>query len=166
MNSLKRFISGVLVGLSLSGRSTPLTAPATNGDSPRIVATLEFNPGPTIVDECKSAPPDTFEFYTNKTGRAVRLAALDLWLGLYKGAIYDAAVVVDIRHGRDSMRIATMRWDRYADPNGLHQRYIALPYPVDIRPGGEIVIYAKKCWIEGTKSPLHPIVDFYFLDKP
>lgn len=133
--------------------------------------TLEFNPGPVVVEECKNSPPDTFKFYANKTTRSVRLAALDIWMGLYVGAVYDASVVVDVRRGGSDTqdgytRVGTFRWDHYGDPSMPHQRYISLPAPLVVYPGDVLVVYATKCFISGTHSPLHPVVLFYFLDNP
>ena len=130
------------------------------GEEPGRAFTAEFNPGAVVVDECKSTPPDTFVAYT-ADGR-VDLLAVDMWMGIYKGAFYDATVVVDIwRGGAFDTRAARFSWDRYADPDGLHHRFLVFPEPFSLAAGDQLIVYAKKCHVAGEFSPLHPIVLFY-----
>jgi hypothetical protein len=146
-----------LLAVSMDVLHSPAHAASSSGD----LFTVGFNPGPVVLQNCQSK---SFDAYENAGPADTQLVAVDLWMGLYKDAYADITVeVYKIAADGSSERITSFRQDRYSNPSGEHQRFISFaPYHIRVAPGERIVVSALNCYVAGSASPLHPIVDLYF----
>lgn len=123
-----------------------------------ITHSVEFNPGAVVAQNCETV---VMRAYTNETSATAHLVAVDLWAGIVKGAYAD--VTVKLLRESDGSTIALLAQDRYAEPNGIHQRYVSFsPYSWVLAAGDRVILHGLNCHVAGVESPMHPIVVMYF----
>jgi hypothetical protein len=152
-----------MILLMAAGAVAHREASAQNLDPNAIDFMVGWNPGAAVVQgQYPNCTSQAWEVYTNNSGAEVRIVAVDVWIGLYRGAYADVGVEAYVRKPTGDLRFASFRWDRYANPTQDHQRFLNFaPAYVPIAVGETIIVGASNCYVAGVSSPMHPIVDIY-----
>lgn len=161
-----KHLGGALLGAFLVLVSLLAGIPSQSAPSPpaTVQMVVEWRPGNVVTQTCVV---QAHIAYTNKTGQNQHLQAVDLWMGVKRGAFADLVLEVYRMTPATGAKlfVASIRQDRYRDPAEDHQRYISFaPAVIVIAPGDFIQVNALNCYAAGETSKMHPAGDFYFVE--